>query len=127
MCGDTRGSLWLFDYTNGGLLSQVKSHPDRITGLSISTKDQTLIACSKDSFINVFSLEQSLSRLEKKQSLKSNALNIVYETDQSRLLGYNGLYCILWDAERDISLLKVNTKGGNRPVRAWNRPLQSGG
>ena len=34
------------------------------------------------------------------------------------LLGFNGLNCFVWDAERDIELLKVNTKGGNRPVRA---------
>ena len=40
------------------------------------------------------------------------------------MLGFNGLFCYLWDSEQDLALLKVNTKGGNRPVRAWYGPLE---
>ena len=46
-------------------------------------------------------------------------MTIIYEVDGPRILGFNGLYCLLWDREQDLGLLKVNTKGGNRPVRAW--------
>ena len=34
------------------------------------------------------------------------------------LLGFSGLYCYLWDADSSMALIKVNTKGGNRPIRA---------
>ena len=39
------------------------------------------------------------------------------------LLGFSGLYCYLWDAHQNLALIKVNTKGGNRPIRARYGPL----
>lgn len=65
MAGDTRGNLWLFDYQTGAILSVVKSHPDRITGLTFKEEDGTIIACSKDSFLNVFTLLHGENRLAK--------------------------------------------------------------
>lgn len=32
-------------------------------------------------------------------------------------MGFSGLNCILFDKERQASLLTVNTKGGNRPIK----------
>ena len=117
--------MWLFDYSIGDLLTQIKSHTDRITGLALRSDGTSVVACSKDSFLNVFSVEPN-GNIAKQDSIKSSALTIVYEIDGNRILGFNGLYCYIWDAEQDLSLLKVNTKGGNRPVRAWYGPLNPG-
>ena len=124
--GDTKGNVWLFDYTTGQKLSVVKSHPDRITGLAYKPEDDTIVVCSKDSFLNIFSL-QGTDKLTKHQAIKSSALSIVYEVQGSLLLGFNGLNCFLWDAEQDLALIKVNTKGGNRPVRGRYGPIKKGG
>ena len=34
------------------------------------------------------------------------------------MLGFSGLDCIMWDQGQDLAIFKVDTKGGNRPVRA---------
>lgn len=87
-----------------------------------------MVACSKDNFLNFFSVEGSSSNsLAKQDSFKSSALTIVYEIHGNHILGFNGLFCIYWDTEQDLALLKVNTKGGNRPVRAWYGPLEPEG
>ena len=119
VCGDTRGHLWLFNYSTGEKLYSVKSHADRITGLDMRQEDGAIIASSKDSFVNVYSCDASASSLAKQESIKCSALTIIYEVNGTRMLGFNGLYCLFWDREQDLCLLKVNTKGGNRPVRAW--------
>ena len=56
--------------------------------------------------------------LYKVQSTKINKLNIIYEQlDSNLLMGFSGLNCILFDKVRQASLLSVNTKGGNRPIK----------
>ena len=55
--GDTRGNLWLFEYSTGQLISNVRSHQDRITGLALNREDKTIVACSKDSFMNIYVLQ----------------------------------------------------------------------
>ena len=56
--------------------------------------------------------------LFKVQSTKINKLNIIYEQfDSSLLMGFSGLNCILFDKVRQATLLSVNTKGGNRPIK----------
>lgn len=74
--------------------------------------------------MNQFTL-QGPDRLCKLQALKSSALNIIYEVSGDHVLGFNGLYCFLWDASQELALLKVNTKGGNRPIRARCGKLHS--
>ena len=78
--------------------------------------------------MNIFALQGGQhDSLCKQQSLKSSALSIIYEVDGAHILGFNGLYCFLWDAKQELALLKVNTKGGNRPIRARYSPLHEGG
>ena len=131
--GDTRGHLWLFNYETAQEISSVKAHPERITGLSLKADDEgyELISSSKDSFLNVYRYSNNQNPgqecLSKSQSLKQTYLNIIYEAmysdDRMLLLGFSGLHCFLWDTHQNLALIKVNTKGGNRPIRARYGPL----
>ena len=50
--------------------------------------------------MNIFALQGGQhDSLCKQQSLKSSALSIIYEVDGAHILGFNGLYCFLWDAK----------------------------
>ena len=46
------GTLWLLDYSTAALVSSIKAHNDRITGLTIV--NDMVVSCSKESFINVY-------------------------------------------------------------------------
>ena len=103
------------------MLSYVKAHRERITGLSI--RGNQIYSSSKESFLNVYQLTQTGDALHKSQAMKINALTIIYEVLSKRdeplsLLGFNSQHCFIWDADKKIQRLRVNTLGGNRPIRA---------
>ena len=41
----------------------------------------------------------------------------MFPNDNFRFLqGFQGDYCVVWDRDKSLPLVKVDSKGGNRPI-----------